>query len=170
VARWYFRSSLPLPAEQHFHNKREDTDDAVCSGETACHEAQTHGQGPALEGLAPCWGDWLRGVHVPVGAWEVQLNVSHEIRVFRAGCQSPAPGSGRMSSLLVAFSEFHFGCPYRCLGQNESAEATFFRVSVTPLSSVCSCNSVSRNLNGMACGILHFHGDAVSGAQWITKL
>lgn len=81
---WYFRSSLPLPAEQCFHNE-EDTDGTVCSRETACHGAQTHGHGPALEGLAPRWGDWRRGLRVPVGVWKTQLNTG--------GVQSRLPES-----------------------------------------------------------------------------
>lgn len=131
---------------------------------------------PKHPGMALTWKGWplagvtgLRGSHVPVGAWKMQLS---EIDMFGAGCQSPAHGSEWTSSLLAAFREFLFGCSYKCLGENESPilKPPFLGVSIAALPSVWSRNSVSGKLNGVARGIPRFHWDAVSVAQWITKL
>lgn len=78
---------------------------------------------PKPTGMALPWKGWhLAGVTGGVACVSLWVcgKRSSTREVFRAGCQSPAPGSGWMLFSLAAFSGFLFGCPYRCLGENES--------------------------------------------------
>lgn len=67
----------------------------MCSGETACRAAQAQRHGPALEGLGTRQGGCLRGLHVLVGVWKMQLNVAPEFEAFRSSCPSAASAAGR---------------------------------------------------------------------------